>query len=273
MENLPKILFGTGASAPKNIESLKTVVKTALKNGIYGFDAAPSYKSEKVLSDALKEGMQEYGVCREKLFIQTKIDAWQMQMGAKEVRKSVEKAMTDMDISYLDSLLVHWPVPEYFEETWKVFSKLKEEKLVNYIGVSNVRKRHLEKMVRQDTPPQIVQIERNPLMTFEEEIDFSLSQGIFIQAYSPLCKMDKRIAQSAELLHLSQKYGKSIGQIVLRWHIDTGVAPVFTSTKPDRIKEYSEIFDFSLSGDEIEKISDLNENYKMYLEAWACPGF
>lgn len=273
MDNFPSMFFGTGASAPKDAGQLKAIIKTALKNGIMGFDTAPSYKSEVLLAEALKEGMKENNISRDDIFIQTKIDAWQMQKGAVEVKNCVEKVLIDMGLDCIDSLLVHWPVPEYFDATWKAFVDMKKQKMVKYIGVCNVRKRQLLSFLNYDVMPEIVQIERNPLMTFVDEIKLCKQNNIFVQSYSPLCKMDNRIAESPVLYDLSHKYSKSIGQVVLRWHVDTGVSPIFTSTKAERVNEYSKIYDFSLTSDEVEKINGLNENYKMYLEAWACPGF
>ena len=85
--------------------------------------------------------------------------------------------------------------------------------------------------------------------------------------------MDARIKNSKVLKDIAEKYGKNVGQIVLRWHLDTGVIPIFTTKKIGRIKEYTELYDFRLTDPEIEEISELNENYKMYLESCICPGF
>ena len=92
-------------------------------------------------------------------------------------------------------------------------------------------------------------------------------------SYSPLCQMDERLRTNKKLKQISEKYGKNIGQVILRWHIDTGCIPVFMSRKPDRVKENLDIFDFSLTKEEIKIISSLNENYKLFLESWGCLGF
>ena len=266
------IIFGTGASANKDFNGILSTVRTAVQNGIYCFDTAPSYKTEKILGQALKTVCQEQELARDALWIQTKIDAWQMQESNGNVRKYVDDVIDKMGIEYLDSLLIHWPIPEYFDNTWKSFVKLYEDGIVKKIGVCNVRMRQLKKLINYDFPPQIVQIERNPLRTCLDEINFCKEHGIAVQAYSPLCKMDRRLSESEVLKDISESNHKSIGQIILRWHIDTGVTPIFTSRKPSRIKEYSEIFDFTLTAQEIASISDLNINYKMYLESFACPG-
>lgn len=267
-----RLIFGTGASSNKDYDDLKQVIRAAMESGIFAFDTAPSYGTEKVLGRILKELSYENGNNREKLFIQTKIDAWQMQESDGKVYKYVETAMKKLGVDYIDSLLIHWPVPEYFDKTWECFSKLKNDGIVRKTGICNIRFRHLKKYAERGALPDVIQIERNPLRTCEKEIAFCLNHGIEIQAYSPLCKMDERLRDSEDLKEISQKYDKSLGQTVLRWHMDTGVTPVFTSKKPKRVKEYAGIFDFKLSEEDIALISSMNIDYKMYLESIACPG-
>ncbi len=267
-----KLIFGTGASSSKDYSSLKRVVRSVMENKIYSFDTAPSYGTESVLGKIIRELSCEMELDRETLFIQTKIDPLQMQESDGDIRKYVTFALKQMDLEYFDSLLIHWPIPEYFDRTWESFVKIREEKLSHKIGICNVRMRHLKGYLGADSIPDIIQIERNPLRTCEKEISFCHQHGIDVQAYSPLCKMDERLRDNEILKRISEKYGKSVGQIILRWHIDTGVTPIFTSTKPIRVREYASIFDYKLSKNEIKEISSLNIDYKMYLESMSCPG-
>ncbi len=267
-----RLIFGTGVSSSKDYDSLKQVIRAAMESGIFAFDTAPSYGTEEVLGRILKELSDEMGIDRERLFIQTKIDAWQMQESDGKVYKHIESAMKKLGVDYIDSLLIHWPVPEYFDRTWECFVKLKNDGIAQKTGICNIRLRHLKKYAERGDLPDIIQIERNPLRTCEKEIEFCHGHGIKVQAYSPLCKMDERLRDSEILKEVSQRNGKSIGQTVLRWHIDTGVTPVFTSKKPERVKEYTGIFGFKLSEEDIALISSLNIDYKMYLESIACPG-
>ena len=267
-----KLIFGTGVSASKDYDSLLCVVREAVKNNILAFDTAPSYKTESILGKTLHQVMNEFRLPRSSFFIQTKIDAWQMQRSDGEIFPYVNSVLSSMGFDYLDSLLIHWPLPEVLESTWKSFVKLQGDGVVKKIGICNVRMRHLKLFSEWDVKPQIIQIELNPLRTCAAERLFCKDHGIELQAYSPLCKMDERIRDSSIIADIASKYNKSVGQIVLRWHIDNNIVPVFTSTKPQRIQEYAAIDDFTLTPDEIAAISSLNENYKMYLESWSCPG-
>ena len=267
-----EIFIGTGVSSSKNYHGLLNVLNAGIEKGIRCFDTAPSYNTEFILGKVLKQCMTEYKLKREDIFVQTKIDPWQMQDSNGEIRKYVEDALTKIQCKYFDSLLIHWPIPEYFDATWKNFCQLKEEGLSKSIGVCNVRVRHLERFQELETPPAIVQIERHPLNVCEEETTFCNENNIWLQAYSPLCKMPIRLSKSIILNKLAKKYKKSVGQIVLRWHIESGVSPIFASKNPERVCEYADIFTFKLSNDDMLAISSHNENFKLYLESCFCPG-
>lgn len=268
-----RLILGTGASSCKDLKGLLAVVESAIAGGIHRFDTAPSYGTESVLGQVLMHVFKDAGIERQDISVQSKIDAWQMQETGGDIRKHVERAIAEMQIDYLDLLLIHWPVPEYMDATWEYMVRAREQGLTKQIGICNVRMRQLEQYSRYNELPQVIQIERNPLRICEKEVLFCNEHGIEVQAYSPLCKMDERIRNSTVIRNIAAKYYKSEGQVVLRWHQDTGVVPVFTSTKPQRILEYADIFDFSLTEEEKIEISSLNENYKMYLESWLCPGF
>lgn len=267
------IMFGTGASSAKDFDELYPLIRTAIECEIFAFDSAPSYKTEEVLGLCLNKCISDFSISREDLFIQTKIDAWQMQEGCSAIESYIENVIRDMGINYLDSLAVHWPVPEYMEQTWEAFIKAKERGLVRYIGICNLRMRQLQQLPIGGMMPDFIQIERHPLRTCEKEVEYCHVRDIVMQAYSPLCKMHKDIAESPDLCNIASKYGRNIGQIVLRWQMDSGVVPIFTSRKTHRIQEYASLNDFSLKSDEIEAIDSMNNNYKMFLESFLCPGY
>lgn len=254
-------------------DELEKVVNASMEVGLLGFDTAPSYGTEKMLGKALRKCLLRNKMKRESIFISDKIDAWQMQRYNGDVTKFVESTLKSMELDYLDVLFVHWPVPEYLDNTWSCFLKLQETGLVKHIGICNVRVRHLKEMRKRNIYPECIQIERHPLRTCDEEVEFCKSAGISLLAYSPLCRMHKNLCENAILKELSLKYNKTIAQVILRWHIDTGDSPVFMSKKVSRINSNVDIFDFQLLREEIELINGLNQNYKIFLESWGCPGF
>lgn len=265
------LIFGSGASSFKDQEGLYSVCEIAISNDILCFDTAPSYGTEEVLSRCLLALVKEKGISREDLTIQTKIDP--IQMYNEDVEKYFIQKLKSMGLEYIDVLLIHWPVYKYFRQTWDSMLNLKHAGLAKRIGICNLRFAHLKELESQGIVPEVLQIERHPLNTFEAERNFCVEHQIDLQDYSPLCKMHPLIRDNKVLKEMSRKYRKSVGNIILRWHLDTNAIPIFTSKKISRIEEYSEIEDFRLSSIDITYINSLNINYKLYLESLVCPGF
>lgn len=268
---IPSLIFGTFQCQDTN--KLASLVHSAYESGIVGFDTSPSYQTEEILGHALSKLMSEKRINRDSLFLQDKIDGWQMEDSKGDITLFVEESLRKMKIDYLDVLFVHWPFPEYLVKTWLTMAKLKEKGIIRHVGLSNVRVRHLNQMIA-DTGilPDVIQIERHPLRTCIEEIDYCQQHNISIEAYSPLCRMDERLLKSTILNDIAKKYNKNIGQVILRWHFDSGIIPVFTSHNIKRIEENCNLFDFSLSNTEISEINKLNLNFKIFVESVCCPG-
>lgn len=268
---MKKLIFGSGVSSCKDLDGLFRVCRTALSHGIMIFDTAPSYKTEEILCESVATSARELGIGRGDYFIQTKVDPIQMYNG--NVEDYFVAKLARMKLDYIDALLIHWPVFNYFMRTWESLLRLKEKDIARRIGICNLRLKHLEELKAFGIIPEILQIERHPLNTFQQEVDFCKKHSIELQDYSPLCKMHPKLKDCVELKEIASKYNCNVGQVILRWHIDTGALPVFTSTKPARVEQYSYVDDFSLTKDEIEIISSLNCNHKLYLESLVCPGF
>lgn len=268
---MKSLVFGSGASSYKDINSLKHITTIAIDNGIKAFDTAPSYHTEEMLAEAVLSVAKSKSIDRNDLYFQTKIDPIQMYNG--QVEEYFQSKLELMHLDYVDALLIHWPVHNYFINTWEELIKIKDHGLARKIGVCNLRLPHLKELKGIGVIPDILQIERHPLNTFSEEVFFCKENGITLQDYSPLCKMHPLLKDNMVLKALSEKYGKSVGLIILRWHVDTGSIPVFTSKNEKRVEEYSQIDQFCLSKEDCDKIESININHKLYLESLICPGF
>lgn len=261
------VILGSGVSSPKTVDDLRPIILCALENNINTFDTAPSYRTESVIGAVLKS----LGVQRKFYHIQTKIDAWQMVEG--NIAKHVHSALKSFDTEYIDSLLIHWPLPEELNRTWEQMIELKNYGLVNRIGICNVRMRQLKNIAKYEVMPDIIQIERNPLRVCSDEVNFCHENNIELQAYSPLCKMNHKLSDSDIIKALAEKYNITSGQLIMRWHLQTGCVPIFATHSPERVKEFAKITNFELDDNDCALISSLNCDYKMYLESFACPGF
>lgn len=271
MLKIPSLFLGTFEF--QNESELKEIILSSLENNIIGFDTSPSYNTENILGNILEWVVKKGIKKNEEIFIQDKIDGWQMEESQGHIQKYIDISLKKLKRDYIDVIFIHWPFPDYLNETWKSLKQMQDKGKVKYIGLSNVRTRHLEKIIKEThIKPNVIQIERHPLRICQKEIDFCHMNQITVEAYSPVCRMDSRLTEAKTLQALSQKYNKSIGQIILRWHLDTGVIPVFMTKKSKRIFENSKIFDFSLSAQEVEAVNALNINYKIFVESICCPG-
>lgn len=259
-----------------NYSELKNVMTSSFAVGFRAIDTARDYGNEpvvgKVLHDIIKASKGVYK--REDFFLTTKIGNGQQIKG--DIDKEIEISLKNLRTDYIDLWLMHWPYPGYFEQTWRQMEKIYKSGKIRAIGVANYDVRHFEQLMSSgvEVVPMVNQIEYHPLRTVKPLIQYMRDKSIRIQSYAPLCRLVSPLRDSKILNDLSKKYNKSIGQIILRWHIQQGDdMPVFKSYKPSRFAENIDIFDFSLLEDEFNAISALNMDYKYHIESVNCPGY
>ncbi len=272
-KNIPNIMLGSfQMDDPKVMDE---IVETAVANGVYGFDTSPSYKTEGMLSDSIKKVIKEGKATREDFFVDTKIDSWQMIEKKGQIRPFVEFALKKTGLEYWDMLLIHWPQPEFLTQTWLAMEKLYEEGLVKNIGVCNFSVRHFNELERAGAHivPMVVQNEIHPLNTEPELVEYCKNNNIIIQAYSPLCRMIPKMKHNALINILAEKYNVSVAQIILRWHVEMGFVPIVKTSSSKRVIENTDVFSFSLSKEDRDAISSLDEHFKIFLESRCCPGY
>lgn len=283
MKVIPKVEISNGLMMPAMLmgtfqhtafRQLNKVVRTGIEHGFTGFDTAYAYGNEAHLGQIINECIRKDSMQRDDFFITDKIDIWQMQQTNGDVTQKVEDALQLLNTPYIDLLLIHWPLPGYFVKTWESLIRVFEQGKAKAIGISNVHMRHLSQLTETTGfMPHVIQNERHPLRSDNEVFNFCKSGNIVFQAYSPVCRMVEPLAASMELNTLAAKYEKTVGQIILRWHVQTGSVPVFMTQKTTRIKEYAGVFGFTLTSREVDAISALDINYKMTPESVVCPGF
>lgn len=225
-------------------------VKEALKVGYRHIDTAAFYGNEEGIGLAIKES----GIPREEIFLVSKV--WNTDQGYETTLEAFETSIKKLDTTYLDLYLIHWPSP-LSGETWRALETLYKMGRVRAIGVSNFTEYHLEKLIETaEIIPMVNQVELHPELPQNELIEFCNKKNIQIEAWAPL--MRGRIFNYPILAEIAEKHGKSISQVVLRWDLQLGVVTIPKSTTPSRIKENSNIFDFQLAEEDMNKISSLN---------------
>ncbi|WP_134683800.1 aldo/keto reductase [Brevibacillus migulae] len=244
--------LGLGVWRVKEGDEVISSVKHAIQSGYRSIDTAAVYGNEEGVGQAIKES----GVAREELFITTKV--WNSDQGYESTLQAFETSRKKLGLEYLDLYLIHWPVKGKYVETWKALEKLYKDGLVRAIGVSNHHIHHLNDILEaSDIVPAVNQVEFHPLLSQKELLGFCKDKGIQLEAWSPLMQGNLDVPLLAEL---AEKYQKTPAQIVLRWDLQNGVVTIPKSVTPHRIEENANIFDFTLSAEDMEKIDALNQN-------------
>lgn len=247
---IPKL--GLGVFLMKDEEELVEAVKAAVEVGYRHFDTAKIYGNEEYLAKGLKES----GISREEIFLTSKV--WNYDLGYEQTKIAFQETLDRLDTDYLDLYLIHWAAPKY-AESWKALIELYEEGRVRAIGVSNFQIHHLEDLKNQEfMQPMINQIETHPEFPQNELHEYMKENGIVHEAWGPLGQGKTDLFQQPVILGLADKYGKTPAQIILRWHLERGEVIIPKSVRASRIQENSEVFDFSLTSNEMELMATLN---------------
>jgi 2,5-diketo-D-gluconate reductase A len=253
-EQMPLIKLNTGQQMPQlglgvyKVGQTEAVdlIRAAIGKGYRRVDTAALYGNEAEVG----EGIRTSGVAREDLFVTTKI--WNDRQGYDSALEAIDESLTRLDIDYVDLLLVHWPCPKQdkFVETWSAFQKAMEGGKIRGIGVSNFNPHHLEKLMASGGPvPAINQIELHPGWQQKDIRAYNASHGIATEAWSPLAR--GRYNESAEVLQIAKKHGKTPTQVVVRWHIELGNLVIPKTSNHDRLDENIDVFDFKLDAEDM----------------------
>ncbi len=239
-------------------EVTKNAVLAALALGYRHVDTAAAYGSEGGIGAALADS----GLKREEVFITSKLR--NACHGYKSTLDEFEKTLKNLRTDYLDLYLIHWPNPiqyravwkEAMQETWRAFEKLYKEGRIRAIGVSNFMPHHIDALMETaEIMPMANQLKLCPGITQPEIVNYCREKGIVVEAYSPFGT--GAIFKVPEMNDMSKRYNKSIGQLCLRWCLQNGFISLPKSANPMRIKQNGEIFDFELSKEDMDIISNL----------------
>jgi diketogulonate reductase-like aldo/keto reductase len=234
-------------------------VQEALACGYRLIDTAAIYRNEA----GVGEGVRRSGVPREELFITSKL--WNSDQGYDSTLKAFDASLERLGLDYLDLYLIHWPQPMYdtYVESWKAMEKLYKEGRVKAIGVSNFQPAHLERLVAEcEVVPAVNQVELHPRLVQAEVRAYDEAHGIQTESWSPLRGVIGE-GMPDVLRDLGAKHGKTPAQVVLRWHIQLGLVVIPRLSRPERIRENRDIFDFELNAVDVEAISALNRDERV----------
>jgi len=244
--------FGLGVFQSEEGEEVMNAVKWAIDAGYRHVDTAALYRNEKGVGQAIRES----GIDRKEMFVTSKV--WNSDQGYDQTLKAFDTSMNKLGFDYLDLYLVHWPVSGKYKDTWKALEKLYKDGKVRAIGVSNFMQHHLEDLMRDaEIMPMVNQVEFHPRLVQQELVDFCLKNNIRHEAWSPL--MQGKVLELPEIKAIAEKYRKSTAQVILRWDLQKGVITIPKSVHKERIVSNADIFDFSLTDEEMKTLDSLDK--------------
>ena len=237
----------------------KEAVLNAIKVGYRGIDTAQSYFNEKEVGDAIKE----CGVPRKEIFITTKI--WIDNYGYEKCKASVEESLSKLQTDYIDLVLLHQPFSDYYG-AYRALEDLYEEGKIRAIGVSNFYADRLADicLFERKVIPAVNQIETNPLNARFKDQEVAEKYGTHVMAWAPFGEGKNNMFTNPFLAGIGEKHGKSAAQVILRWLIQRGIIIACKSTHLERIKQNFEVFDFTLSNEEMEAIKALDTGDSLF---------
>ena len=254
--SMPCIGYGTWQTPDGEIA--RNSVCNAIKLGYRHIDTATAYGNE----ESVGAGIRDAGIAREELFITTK--HWITSRGYEKTILACEESLKMLGLDYLDLYLIHWPcvkkISDNWEEinadTWRGIEKLYKDGKLRAIGVSNFLPSHLESLkLRCEIKPMVNQIEFHPGYTQDEVVDYCKNEGIVVQAWSPLGS--GAVLSNEFLTEIAAKYNKSVAQLCVRFALQNGIIPLPKSVNESRMKANTDVFDFNISAEDMEKISKM----------------
>jgi 2,5-diketo-D-gluconate reductase A len=261
MSTQPHVTFNDGRTIPQiglgvwqtPNDVAVTAVEAALGAGYRHIDTAAIYQNE----EGVGEGIRASGVARADIFLTTKV--WNDDQGFESTLRAMDASLKRLGTDYVDLYLIHWPSAfrGKYVETWKALVRLREEGKARSIGVSNFEGDYIEQIIAATgVTPAINQIQLHPRFQQKTMRAKHEKLGVLTESWSPLGQ--GKLLEDARLAAIAARHGKSVAQIIIRWHLDSGLVVIPKSVTPSRIVENFDVFDFTLTDQDKAEIAGLD---------------
>lgn len=243
---------GFGVFQIPDFNQCEQSVSDAIESGYRLIDTAAAYMNEKAVGEAIKKS----SIPREELFITTKL--WVQDSSYDDAKKAVQASLDNLGLDYIDLYLIHQPMGDYIG-AYHAMEELYKEKKLRAIGVCNFYPERLADLCETvSVIPAVNQVELHPFFQQDNALALMKEYGIIPEAWGPFAEGRNNIFSHPVLSGIGEKYGKSAAQVALRWNIQRGVAVIPKSTHKERMEQNIDIWDFSLSNEDMESIKKLD---------------
>ncbi|HEY4145461.1 aldo/keto reductase [Pinirhizobacter sp.] len=263
----PRLTLNDGHTAPQlgfgvwqiddNVAT--EAVASAIKAGYRSVDTAAIYGNEKGTGEGLRRG----GVPREEIFLTTKL--WNADQGFDSTLRAFDKSLKLLGTDYVDMYLIHWPMPAKgtYVDTFRAMIRLRDEGRIRSVGVSNFNPAHVDHLIAETgVAPVVNQIELHPDFQQNDVVKHNRAKNVVTESWSPLGQGGD-LLKNPTLSQIAGAHGKSVAQVILRWHLQTGHMVIPKSQTPARIEENFDVFDFLLSTADMQKIAGLDAGHRI----------
>jgi 2,5-diketo-D-gluconate reductase B len=232
-------------------------VETAIRLGYRHIDTAERYRNETKVGEGLRRGLRAADLAREEVFVTTKV--FHDRLAAADFERSLEQSLRDLELSWVDLLLIHWPNPKVpLKETLDVLCKAKRDGRAKHVGVANFTTSLLQHAVKLASEPLVTnQIEVHPFIDQDKVLAACRAHGLAVTAYCPLAR--GQVPGNDVLARIGKAHGKTSAQIALRYLVQHGIIPIPRTSNPDHLAANLAIFDFTLSDVAMTEIAGLKQ--------------
>lgn len=248
-------VLGLGVYQMRPGKETYQAVITALEIGYRLVDTASFYRNEEDVGRAVLDS----GIPRSEIFITTKL--WNDEQGYESALRAFDASLKRLGLGYIDLYLIHFPVPNLREESWRALEKILESGRVRAIGVSNYMEYHLKELLSQATViPAVNQVEFSPFLNQQALLAFCRKNRVQVEAYAPLTSGHR--IYDRQITAIATAHGRTNAQVLLRWALQQGLIIIPKSTHAQRIAENAHVFDFDLTPEEVTTLNSLHDGFR-----------
>ena len=252
--------LGFGVFQVPDLNQAEQAVKDAIDVGYRLFDTAAAYANEEAVGKAINNS----GIDRSEFFVTSKL--WVDHFTYEKAKQGIDDSLNKLDMDYMDLYLLHQPYGDV-AGAWRALEEAQKEGKIKSIGVSNFYPDQLKNLeLMSDVKPAVNQIEVSPWYQEENDVEFNKKENIVTEAWAPFAEGKHDIFTNETIAAIGEKYGKSNGQVILRWLLQRGIVAIPKSVHKTRMAENFDVFDFELSDDDMKKMASLDMNESQFFD-------